>query len=157
GDRDRGGEDDGAAAPGDFRAHALHPGAGRHEFRRGVLREKVVLLRERPRNEKRKTKNEKEKLLPVSFPFSFFVFLFSFRGRFRPLADSPLSCPPRTPKLSLPPHRGSRTVERFRYPLLFLDGLVAAAAAVASLLWSVNVLTPHHLALATDWIAPLGL
>lgn len=48
-------------------------------------------------------------------------------------------------------------MERFRLPLLVLDGIVAAAAAVAALLWSVNILTPHHLGLATEWISPLGL
>ncbi|MCE9584564.1 MAG: hypothetical protein K8T20_18905 [Planctomycetes bacterium] len=48
-------------------------------------------------------------------------------------------------------------MERFRLPLLVLDGLVAVIAATATLLWAVNVLTPQYLAMATDWIAPLGL
>lgn len=48
-------------------------------------------------------------------------------------------------------------MERFRLPLLVLDGLVAAAAAAAALLWAVNVLTPAHLVTATEFIAPLGL
>jgi hypothetical protein len=48
-------------------------------------------------------------------------------------------------------------VERFRLPILILDGIVAVAAAVAALLWAVNVLTPAHLVLATEYLSPLGL
>ncbi|MEK7469414.1 MAG: hypothetical protein AAB074_18725 [Planctomycetota bacterium] len=48
-------------------------------------------------------------------------------------------------------------MERFRLPLLILDGLVAVVAAVAALLWAVNILTPDHLVLATQYLSPLGL
>jgi hypothetical protein len=48
-------------------------------------------------------------------------------------------------------------VDRFRLPLLALDGLVALAAAIVAFLWAINVLTPVHFALATDFISPLGL
>jgi uncharacterized alkaline shock family protein YloU len=48
-------------------------------------------------------------------------------------------------------------VEKFRLPLLALDGLVAVVAAAAALLWAVNVLTPAHLVVATEFLSPLGL
>ena len=51
----------------------------------------------------------------------------------------------------------SAPVARFRLPLILLDGLVAVVAALAALLWAINVLTPEHLVLATEYIAPLGL
>lgn len=48
-------------------------------------------------------------------------------------------------------------MERLRLPLLFLDGVVAVAAATAAFLWAVNVLTPAHLQVASASLAPLGL
>ena len=46
---------------------------------------------------------------------------------------------------------------KFRLPLLVLDGVVAVAASIAALLWAVNILTPAHLTIAAEWLAPLGL
>lgn len=42
-------------------------------------------------------------------------------------------------------------MERFRIPLLVLDGLVAVAASVVMLLWAINVIDVTHFAAAAAW------